>query len=226
MAHVTRRRTAELLRKLFEILIPQPDGLQARDALKELQQRIDLTEYEKGTYESGGSRFEQIVRFATVDCVKAGWLVKQKGRWSITEEGKQAYTALSDPEVFYREAVKLYKKWRATQPDTEPAQTNATEDETSGKAASITFEQAEEQAWSEIEQYLRGMNPYDSARDHRVKVQVKRVSQNVTVDGLRSFMALLGDDDVGLFVTTSRVHQGRAGRGAYAGETESNVGGS
>ncbi|HKB05347.1 MAG TPA: restriction endonuclease, partial [Gemmataceae bacterium] len=40
-------------------------------------------------------------------------------------------------------------------------------------------------------------------RPPRIKVQVKRVGQNVTVDGLRSFMALLGDDDVGLFVTTA-----------------------
>jgi restriction system protein len=36
----------------------------------------------------------------------------------------------------------------------------------------------------------------------RVKVQVKRQVTSVNVDGLRSFMALLGDDDVGLFVCT------------------------
>jgi restriction system protein len=41
-------------------------------------------------------------------------------------------------------------------------------------------------------------------RSPRIKVQVKRVGQNVAVDGLRSFMAVLGEDDVGLFVTTSR----------------------
>ena len=109
----------------------------------------------------------------------------------------------------------------------------------SGKTASITFEQAEEQAWSEIEQYLRDMKPYDfqdmvagllramgyhvswiappgkdggidivawsdplGTRPPRVKVQVKRVGQNISVEGLRAFMATLGDDDVGLFVTT------------------------
>jgi restriction system protein len=32
-------------------------------------------------------------------------------------------------------------------------------------------------------------------------VQVKRQSQSVDVDGLRSFMALLGDGDVGIFVS-------------------------
>jgi len=31
MAEVTRRRTGEFLRKLFEILMPHPDGMQARE---------------------------------------------------------------------------------------------------------------------------------------------------------------------------------------------------
>lgn len=34
----------------------------------------------------------------------------------------------------------------------------------------------------------------------RIKVQVKRQTAAVSVDGLRSFMAVLGDDDVGIFV--------------------------
>ena len=39
-------------------------------------------------------------------------------------------------------------------------------------------------------------------RPPRIKVQVKRQGQAVNCDGLRSFMAVLGDDDVGLFVST------------------------
>lgn len=36
----------------------------------------------------------------------------------------------------------------------------------------------------------------------RVKVQVKRQQAKVSVDGLRSFLAVLGDEDVGIFVCT------------------------
>ena len=79
MAEVTRKRTGQLLQKLFEILIANPDGLQAGEALAKLRSAIELTEYEKGTYESGGTRFVKIVRFATVDCVKAGWLFEAQG---------------------------------------------------------------------------------------------------------------------------------------------------
>jgi restriction system protein len=110
MAEVTRKRTGQLLQKLFEILIAHPDGLQAGEALTKLRQSIELTEYEKGIYESGGSRFEKIVRFATVDCVKAGWILKHKGRWNVTDSGKAAHAKFKDPEAFYNEAVKLYNE--------------------------------------------------------------------------------------------------------------------
>jgi restriction system protein len=40
-------------------------------------------------------------------------------------------------------------------------------------------------------------------RPPRIKVQVKRVGQNISVDELRSFMGVLGEEDVGIFVTTS-----------------------
>lgn len=113
MAEITRRRTGELLRKLFEILMQAPEGLQARVALDRLANSVQLTDYESGTYESSGTRrFDKIVRFATVDCTKAGWLLKQRGTWTVTEAGIQAYKTFPDPEAFYKEAVRLYSVWR------------------------------------------------------------------------------------------------------------------
>jgi restriction system protein len=40
-----------------------------------------------------------------------------------------------------------------------------------------------------------------ATRPPRIKVQVKRQQQSVDVDGLRAFMSLLSDDDVGVFVS-------------------------
>lgn len=246
MAEITRRRTGEFLRELFKILMTAADGMRGSEALQILASRFTLTPYEADNYESGSRRFEKIVRFATVDCVKAGWLVKDKGIWSITDEGRAAHLQLSDPEAFYKRACKLYAEWKAAQPDAETgnsaggAAAASIEDiEITAKAVSVTFEESEEQAWAEISQYLRAMNPYDfqdlvadllramsyhvtwvsppgkdggldilawpdalGTRLPRIKVQVKRQQQAVSVDGLRSFMALLGDDDVGLFVCT------------------------
>lgn len=237
MADITIRRTGELLRKLFEILMAHPEGIRAKDAIAELEKKVELTDYEKGEYPSGGRRFEKIVRFATVDCVKAGWMVKNKGIWMITEEGRQAYRQYKDPEEFYREAQRLYRKWQKSRKTlVTPGETVDEEEE---KKVTITFEEAEEQAWGEIENYLKTMPPYDLQRlvavllkamgyhvswisppgkdggidiiawndplgtkPPRIKVQVKREQNPTNVSTLRSFMALLGDNDVGLFVST------------------------
>jgi restriction system protein len=165
MPEITIPRTGAHLRKLFEILLANPDGLQAGEALKQLAASVKLTPYEAGLHESTGTpRFEKIVRFATIDCVKAGWLIKNKGIWSITDAGKKAFTNFPDPEAFYREAIRLYREWKAGAPP-RPQIANLEEltpAETAKAEASITYEKADEQAWNEIETHLRTMPPYDT----------------------------------------------------------------
>ena len=43
MAEISRRRVGELIRPLFELLMPLPDGMQARDALAALEKKVKLT---------------------------------------------------------------------------------------------------------------------------------------------------------------------------------------
>lgn len=248
MPEITRRRTGEMLRALFELLMPLPEGMQARDALAALENRLTLSPYEAGNYPTGGKRFDKIVRFATVDLVKAGWLYKERGRWTVTPEGEKAFREFADPEAFYKEAVRLYQQWKATQLQESDPDYEESAEETTAKTASITLETAEEQAWAEIDQYLRSVNPYEfqeivaallramgyhiswiapqgrdggidimaasdplGTKPPRIKVQVKRQSQSVDVDGLRSFMALLGDGDVGIFVSVGGFTKNAAG---------------
>lgn len=241
MAEITRRRTGELLQKLFEILMKHPDGLQASDALKALADSVKLSAYEAGVYESGSRRFEKIVRFATVDCVKAGWLLKHKGTWTVTEVGAAALERFTDAEAFYREAVRLYRAWKNERPEkvAAPLGDESEVGVESAQSVSLTFEQADEQAWAEIEQYLRGMNPFEfqhlvadliramgyqvawvsppgkdggvdvfahtdplGTKPPRIKIQVKRVSDRIRIDDLKSFIAIVNEDDVGLYVST------------------------
>lgn len=237
MADVTRRRTGELLRTLFDLLMAAPNGLKAKDALGALASKVRLSEHEAGEYPNGGGRrFDKIVRFATIDTVKAGWLVKAKGQWTITEAGRSAHKKLQDPEAFYKEAVRLFRQWKSSQPEDEEPQG---EEDDVGREVTVTYEMADEQAWTEIERFLMQMQPYEfqnlvaallkgmryhvawvappgrdggvdilaftdplGTRPPRIKVQVKRQQSAVSVDGLRSFMAVLGAEDVGIFVNT------------------------
>jgi restriction system protein len=113
--------------------------------------------------------------------------------------------------------------------------------ETAAVSATFAFEEAKKQARSDVEQYLRKMDPYDfqdlvgsllkamgyhvdwvsppgkdggfdvlalvdplGTRPPRIKVQVKRYgTQSINVDLVRSFIGVLEEGEVGLFVTTS-----------------------
>lgn len=234
MPEITHKRRGELLRKVFEILAQHTDGLPAKEVLQRAEQSLALTDFEKSEYPNrpGVRRFEKIVRFSTITVVKAGWLIKSKGRWALTDTGVKAYQKFQDPERFSQEAARLYREWKETQPEVEEIE------EDSPDAAS-TLEEAEENAWTEIQEYLQEMNPYDfqnlvaallkamgyyvtwvappgrdagvdvvaytdpiGTKPPRIKVQVKRRAEKIGVDGLRSFMAVLGDEDVGIFVST------------------------
>lgn len=238
MPEITRRRNGEILQGILGILNDHPDGVAARDVLGKLEGRVPPTPYEQGSYESGGRRFEKIARFSTVGAVKAGWMLKDKGRWTITTEGTAALVEYPDAEALFRRANALYNVWRSSQPDTDEVDL-IDDGEEPAEEATVKLEEAIESAWGEVDQYIRAMNPYDfqdlvgallralgyyvvwtapagkdggvdlvaapdplGTRSPRIKVQVKRQHHAVTVDGLRSFMAILGNDDVGLFVCT------------------------
>nr|MBA2631658.1 restriction endonuclease [Chloroflexota bacterium] len=160
MAEITARRQGELLRPLFEILMEHPDGIQARDALAELAKRVQMTPFEAADFpnRAGVRRFEKLIRFHSINAVKAGWMRKQKGLWYITDEGRAAYDQYSDPEAFMREAIRLYRKWAAEQPAPEPSGEATPEDEPD---AATTLEEAQEAARAAIEDHLREINPYD-----------------------------------------------------------------
>lgn len=155
----TRRRQGELVRGVFEVLLDEPTGVQAVDVLKAVEQRVAPTPHEQEDYPNspGTRRYERTVRFATIGPVKAGWLVKDKGLWSLTDEGRAAYNAFPEPLALQTEWARLYREWKKTRP--EPEETG--EEEDSDDLATGTLEEAEERAWSEIRSYLGRMPPYD-----------------------------------------------------------------
>ena len=164
MANITKARTGELLRTLFGILQKHPDGLPAGEAVKRLAQKVVLTEYEKGAFGSGGQRFDKIVRWATVDCVKAKWMVKAEGRWYVTSAGIAALKQHPEPADFYGTAVRLYNEWKNAQPvddPKEPEEAAITGERPNEQAATVTLEMAKEQARDQIAGHLHAMDPFE-----------------------------------------------------------------
>ena len=239
MAETTRLRMGQIIQAVFQVLVKYPEGLQVRTVISEVERILPLTDYEQSSYPNhpGGRRFDKIIRFSTIGAVKAGWLVKSKGIWTLTEEGQGALTNYSDPLSLMQETVRRYYEWKksARAAENSTVDSELIEDD----SPSATLEEAEESAWAEITEYLGQMPPYEfqelvaallramgyhvpwvaprgrdggvdvvaftdpiGAVGPRIKVQVKRYSSGkIGVDGLRSFLAVLGAQDVGLFVS-------------------------
>ena len=145
---------------LVAVLVDLTDPLPVSQVLKLVAERVPPTPFEQEMLPRYPNirRFDNTIRFATVTTVKAGWLVKAKGEWSLTDGGRIAYNRFVEPEEFRREAERLYRAWKETQPATPEieAETEVPEDD-----AGNTFEEAEEAAWGEIRNYLTTMPPYD-----------------------------------------------------------------
>ena len=146
---------------VFEILRQADGPVRAAEVLAALEQRLVLTDHEAGEYERnpGVRRFEKMVRFATIPAVKAGWLVKSRGEWLLTESGLEALQQYADPEALMQASVRAYGEWRSARDDEEPA---TGEEPAAGAelSAAVTLEESEEAAWQEIRSYLGSMDPF------------------------------------------------------------------
>jgi restriction system protein len=255
VAETSRSRQGELIRAVFDVLRDRPDGVPAAEVLTEVERRVPPTEFENEAYPRNPTvrRYPKIVRFATIGPVKAGWLVKENGRWSVTDEGLRAYDTFADPAEFMVQASRLYRAWKRQQPSDEEGVEGEVEGD-SGEESAIVIEEAVEAASTAIRQYLATMPPYEfqglvaallkamgyyvlwiappgpdqgvdviassdplGTGTPRIKVQVKRqIDSKIAVDGLRAFMAVLGDQDVGIFISaggfTSEAHREARGQ--------------
>jgi restriction system protein len=159
-----KSRRGQRLRTVFEVLSEHPDGFAARQVLAAVEQRLPLNDHEQGQYDSGSRRFEKLTRFGTVNAVKAGWLLKDKGTWSLTEDGLAALEQYTDPTEFYTAAEAGYAAWakqRASTAAPIDELPEAVPEAPTAASTSVTFEEAEETAFDEIRQHLATINPYD-----------------------------------------------------------------
>ena len=224
MNEIAPRRIGEFLRVIFIRLWKERAGLPVGDILMYIPEAIPLTEYEISNFPSTRTpRYERAIRLATTPYVKAGWIEKNRGRWLLTDEGKQACKSFPTVEEFYQEAGRLYNDWRQSR-----------------SLLALITEEAEEKAWEQIRSYLQEMRPYEfqglvgdllKAMGYhlawvappekerglvnfviyvdslglsipRIKVHILHSGQPVLLEGLKAFMSVLGPEDAGIFISS------------------------
>lgn len=149
----SKKRAAILLKAAMQALDSAGGSLPLSEIKREVEKRVQLTEHDRTVYEKSGSvRWETVLHFYSIDCVKAGFIRKSKGRWWLTPEGK-AVLPLPPGEIMER-ANRAYRQWKAQQAVVVEELAEGSEGRATGelKAAerAFVFETAEAQAKEEI----------------------------------------------------------------------------
>ncbi len=87
----SRELAAKTIFAAFQILKENDGEMKGSDVVNQIPDRVDLDEWAKERYEKTGYiRWESILHFFSIDCIKAGYLVKKSGVWYLTEEGEES----------------------------------------------------------------------------------------------------------------------------------------
>jgi len=164
---ITQERLGEFVKTAFQILAENDGQLPSREVIRQAGLRLRLNEHERELLPSGVARWENALRWYTVDSVKAGWLIKRNGVWYLTEEGKKALSL--DPLTFHKTADKKYKlALAARMPSLAAATVSEKADEGNivipeevSRATTTTVENAVSSARAEIENFINSMGPYE-----------------------------------------------------------------
>lgn len=152
--------SAKTMYAALSILSKNGGTMSVRALMTEVEKSIELTDWEKEILESTGNiRWQSCMHFSSVDYVKAGFLIKKKGSWTVTHEGEEALKL--GMEKLRDKANELYAAWRDNKEGKQETP-KGTEDETDPvKESIIELENLEERAINGIREYLRSKTPYE-----------------------------------------------------------------
>ena len=149
---------------IYEALkIIQKNGgtMRGSEVSKIVGETVQIDEEGRKIYEkTGNPRWWSALQFRSIGAVKAGFLVKKKGIWSITTEGENALT--QGVEGLARSIHEGYQNWRAGQNRNDLNIGIQEEYKPSSEDEQIaTLEQIEDKAHEGIKAFLDSKNPYE-----------------------------------------------------------------
>jgi len=152
----SRALASKLIYSALSILRDNGKEMPMRELMSKVEKEVKLDDWDKERYEkSGYVRWESILHFFSIDCIKAGYLIKKKGIWYVTPEGEAALKL--GPEKLLEEVTRAYRKWKAEQPIV------STEDRSEIEAPeqSVPFDDIEQTALDGLEKFINSKNPYE-----------------------------------------------------------------
>jgi restriction system protein len=155
----SRELGAKVIFAAMQILKENGGQAPGREVIAEVEKRVTLDEWAKETYvKSGYIRWQSILHFFSIDCMKAGYLVKKKGVWYLTPEG-ESVLSLGAVELL-NTATTAYRKWRD---DNQPQNTSDDQNvsEEGEQAQEATIHENEQRAIEGIKKQINLRNAYE-----------------------------------------------------------------
>lgn len=147
----------------FNILKDAGGEMRGKDVIDRIRETVSFDEYETHRLEKTGNvRWESILRFFTIDSMKAGFLRKNKGTWILTSEGENAIKL--GQEKLLQTATELYREWDGNRKKEVKEEDIIEEDftiENTNQAQEATLNRYEEDAYNGIRNFVISKNPYE-----------------------------------------------------------------
>ncbi len=161
----SKRSAAKTIYATFKMLKDAGGQLPGKEVIDRIRQTVEFSDWEKEVYEKTGYvRWESILHFYTVDCIKAGFLRKNKGTWYLTEEGEKAIAL--GPVKLLETASRLYRNWAANNKGQKAQASGSGEgieeiEENQPQQQKANLNQLEELAIAGIKDFIRSKTAYE-----------------------------------------------------------------
>jgi restriction system protein len=160
----SKQTAAKTIYAALTILKEAGGEMPGKEVMEKIPEKVNLTDWEKERYEkSGYIRWQSVLHFFTIDCSKAGFLIKQNGVWYLTDEGEEALDL--GAVKLLEAATAKYRAWdrersNETTPDISD-EIEAADEGDSEQLIKANLEQLEDNAIDGIKGHVRGLNPYE-----------------------------------------------------------------
>lgn len=151
----SRALATKLMYEALLILDKNGSEMAFSDLMQRLGDTLNFDSWEQDVYDNGNARWQSALMFYSINLVKSDFLVKNKGRWFLTDKGKEAISKYS-PNELYEAVHRGYVEWRK---NCDFAKEEDADNHSSAEAV-ISFEKMKAQASDDIMEFIKEKNPY------------------------------------------------------------------
>lgn len=138
---------------LLEVLEEAQGPVHRNELMERLEKKQPPIPEELESYPShpGTTKYRVNTHFYSIGFVKAGWIVKEGGMWSITTDGSEALKKYRTPDELFKAMQEKYKAW---QQDQKASPSSDLEEVPEDIVDAVSVDDAADKAAAQIIEYL------------------------------------------------------------------------